>query len=246
VGFEYVDVSKVLAGHDACQKDNWINRAILSSVQLSFHPNAEGQKAMAARMLDCIKNSCAADSARSPAAEFQVFGSSRGDVTLRSTEPDGFLITPPLGRDMFSALWGGYRASRSCEVTIVFDATPVSPANDNYGIAVVPKSSIRDDQPHGDSIQYEHEATPDFANTGTYVRPATLPGGAYRVDVPPTPAPDIAATRHIETWATNGRMGMRVDGTPVAEYDSADSCGGQAIRVWGSAFEISNLRIQNS
>jgi hypothetical protein len=43
-GFEYVDISDVLKGHDVCAKDNWINRAIPSDAHLSYHPNITGHK----------------------------------------------------------------------------------------------------------------------------------------------------------------------------------------------------------
>jgi hypothetical protein len=59
-GFEYVDVSDVLQDHSVCsQNDAWINRALPHNVQQSFHPNVAGQRAIAARVLECAQsNSC--------------------------------------------------------------------------------------------------------------------------------------------------------------------------------------------
>jgi lysophospholipase L1-like esterase len=42
-GARFVDVRKVFAGHGACGSDPWLNSAMLSKPQESFHPNSAGQ-----------------------------------------------------------------------------------------------------------------------------------------------------------------------------------------------------------
>ncbi|WP_327364423.1 SGNH/GDSL hydrolase family protein [Streptomyces sp. NBC_01296] len=242
-GFEYVDVGDVMAGHDVCASDNWINRALTHAVQQSFHPNSAGQRAIAARVLACVRTkACGA----SP-ADFQVFGRSRGSVQVDGTT-DSVTVTPPLGADRYSALWGLYFAGQGCATTVEFDVVaPTSPPNSNFGFAVAPRSGLAQDQPVGASVQYEQEAPPDFPVLGTFVRPALLPGGAWTVDVSPKPAPLIAGrTRHVSVSGVNRSLTIKLDGELAASYSQSGECGGVSIRVWGSPFTFENLSIRSS
>lgn len=177
---------------------------------------------------------------------FQVFGRSRGNV---SAKVDGSAITvsPPLGADRYSALWGIFLPGRSCRTTVELDASLVDPqATGNFGFAIAPRSSLSSDQPVGASIQFEHEASPDFATAGSYVRPAMLPRGAWAIEKPPVPAPDINRPHHVRVAADGRSISIQIDGGAVTRYDSASECGGVTIRVWGAAVSFRDIRIANS
>lgn len=47
-GLVYVDVYQVLSGHELCTAAPWLNKVVLTGKQQSFHPNAAGQRAIAA------------------------------------------------------------------------------------------------------------------------------------------------------------------------------------------------------
>ncbi|MEV0530566.1 SGNH/GDSL hydrolase family protein [Kitasatospora sp. NPDC050463] len=247
-GFEYVDVSDVMTGHDVCSSENWINRVLIHEVQRSFHPNAAGQRAIAARVLTCVRSSACA----SVPSDLQVFGRSKGAVQVDRTG-DGVTVTPPLGADRYSALWGVHFAGQSCSTTVEFDVTaPADPPNRNAGLAVAPRSTIVGDQPVGASVQYEQEAPPDFATLGSFVRPALLPGGAWTVEVPPQAAAQLfGRTHHVRVTGVNRSLTIELDGKAVAAYDRAANdqggeCGGVSLRVWGSSFTFRNISISDS
>ncbi len=84
-------------------------------------------------------------------------------------------------------------------------------ATGNFGFAVAPLSSVQSDQPDGASVQFEHEAPPDFAVAGSFVRPAILPRGAWTVEAP-QPAPDVAQPHHIRVTDTGTSLSIYIDG----------------------------------
>ena len=62
----YVDISDVLSpggtDHTVCSNHaNWLNRAIPTNAQLSYHPNVPGQTAIAARVVACLHNAADCD-----------------------------------------------------------------------------------------------------------------------------------------------------------------------------------------
>jgi hypothetical protein len=175
--------------------------------------------------------------------QFQPFGLSVDNFAW-SAGGGQIAITPPLGADEYSALWGVTDGQQRCDVTVNLDSSLDDPqAAGNFGFAVAPLSSIQSDQPAGASVQYEHEAPPDFAAAGSFVRPAQLPGGAWRVDVAPIPAPDITLPHHVQVTDNGSSMTIEIDGQVMATYAHAPECGGVAIRVWGAGFTFSNVAV---
>lgn len=245
-GFDYVDISDVLQGHDLCAShDSWINHALPHEVQESFHPNIAGQAAIAHRVLKCIdSHQCAGGMDLSL---FRVFGASRGAVRGQ-TDEDRLTITPPLGQDRYAALWGVYLPQNRCTVDVEFDVTPVDPhVSGNFGFAVAPRAGLVDDQPEGASIQYEHEAPPDFATMGSFIRPATLPEGAWGMEVRPQASNDIAGAHHVHVSATGTTLEIQIDGGPTTSFEETNKeCGGVAIRVWGAAFTFAGIRVDDA
>jgi hypothetical protein len=178
--------------------------------------------------------------------QFKPFGLSRGHFTW-STQDGQITIAPPLGPDRYSALWGVFDDQQRCAVTIDLDSTLVNPqAAGNFGFAIAPLSAVQSDQPSGVSVQYEHEAPPDFPAAGSFVRPAVLPSGAWRVDVSPVPAPDIHRPHHIRVTDGAGSMSIEIDGQRIATYTHQPECGRVGIRAWGAAFTFNSVSINGN
>jgi hypothetical protein len=182
---------------------------------------------------------------RKQSAQFQPFGLTYENFTWSAADGQ-IAITPPLGADEYSALWGVSDGQRRCSVTVDMDSALDDPqADGNFGFAIAPLSSIESDQPAGASVQYEHEAPPDFPAAGSFVRPAQLPGGAWRVDVSPIAAPDITVPHHIHLADDGQSMTIEIDGQAVATYSHEPECGGVGIRAWGAGFTFTNVQISN-
>jgi hypothetical protein len=182
---------------------------------------------------------------REQSVQFQAFGLTVENF-MWSAANGQIAITPPLGADEYSALWGVFDGQRRCSVTVDMDSALNDPqADGNFGFAIAPLSSIESDQPVGASVQYEHEAPPDFPAAGSFVRPAQLPGGAWHVDVSPIAAPDIAGLHHIHVTDDGQSMTIKIDGHALATYSHEPECGGVGIRVWGAGFTFSNLQISD-
>jgi hypothetical protein len=180
---------------------------------------------------------------REQPAQFQAFGLTLENFMWNAANGQ-IAITPPLGADEYSALWGVFDGQRRCNVTVDMDSALNDPqADGNFGFAIAPLSSIESDQPAGASVQYEHEAPPDFPAAGSFVRPAQLPGGAWRVDVSPIAAPDIARAHHIHLADDGQSMTIEIDGHALATYSHEPECGGVGIRVWGAGFTFTNVQI---
>jgi serine/threonine protein kinase len=178
------------------------------------------------------------------AAGMRAFGGSYQDFAFTAGDSSLF-IEPPAD---YRHLWGGYLPAQRCATTVEFDVvltgTPRLPA---YGLAVAPRSALVDDQPQGASIQFEYETPELTSRPGSYVRPATLPGGAWSIAVRPTPAPDLRQARHVRIYAVGSTMAIDIDGRQIAEYDLSDvECGGAAIRVWGAAFTFTGLSVRGT
>jgi hypothetical protein len=177
---------------------------------------------------------------------FQPFGLSF-DTFGWSAHDQQISITPPLGADRYSALWGVFDGQRRCAVTISLDSRLSNPqATGNFGVAIAPMSGVSGDQPGGASLQFEHEAPPDFPAAGSFIRPALLPSGAWRVDIQPVPAPDIYEPNHVQLTDNGRGMSIAIDGHHMATYAHQLECGGVAIRAWGAPFTFSNVVIQGS
>jgi serine/threonine protein kinase len=142
-------------------------------------------------------------------------------------------------------LWGGTLTAAHCATTVTFDMTPAqTPMLPNFGLAVAPRAQLVDDRPQGASVQYEYETDPV---PGSYIRPVTLPNGAWVGSDKPVPAPDVRLRHHVRVYAEGRSMTIDVDGRQVAHYElPAVECGGVAIRAWGSAFTLSSFSVHGS
>ncbi len=151
-------------------------------------------------------------------------------------------IDPPAN---YGYLWGGFLPAAHCATTVAFDMTPAqTPMLPNFGLAVAPRAQLLDDQPQGASVQYEYETNPV---PGSYIRPVTLPGGAWIGSEKPVQAPDVRLRHHVRVYAEGRSMTIDVDGRQIAHYElPAVECGGVAIRVWGSEFTLSALSVRGS
>ena len=112
---------------------------------------------------------------RAQPPQFQAFGLTVDNFTWSAANGQ-IAITPPLGADEYSALWGVFDGQRRCSVTVDMDSALNDPqASGNFGFAIAPLSSIESDQPTGASVQYEHEAPPDFPAAGCLCGPLSSP-----------------------------------------------------------------------
>jgi lysophospholipase L1-like esterase len=98
-GFEYVDVSRVMASHDVCAKESWINSAMPNWTNLSFHPTVAGQQAIADKVLACLRSSCTRQDTRLPADMQFLVGEWGGRYRSMVVKGDGTgeirLLNPP-------------------------------------------------------------------------------------------------------------------------------------------------------
>ncbi|WP_433790029.1 protein kinase domain-containing protein [Actinoplanes sp. CA-252034] len=177
--------------------------------------------------------------------DFAVFGRKWADFPA-TAGPETLSISPPAGADRFKHLWGFWSPTRHCASTVEFDVE-VKPVGDNYGIAVAPRSTLPDDQPQGYSVQYEWQTADVSSRPGPVVRPVELPGGAWSVDVAPTPAPDLRTRRHVAVTSVGSTMTVSVDGRELAAYDLPEvECGGVAVRAWGADATFTGVRVTGS
>jgi lysophospholipase L1-like esterase len=101
-GAEYVSMGDRFSGHDVCQEfDPWFNGGRISPRVYSFHPNAEGQEAMAEAVLEKLGQP-------RPHNSFQIHP---GEVVHRIASVRG----GPLGRAVFSQVWPGSDVELSLE-----------------------------------------------------------------------------------------------------------------------------------
>jgi hypothetical protein len=200
-------------------------------------------KFMSHNRFDYTKVALQASRAGIVTEQFRPFGLSQGNFTWQAQD-DQVMIDPPLGADRYSALWGVSDGAQRCKVTVDLDsALNGSPVSGNFGFAIAPLSTVQADQPDGPSVQYEHEAPPDFPAAGSFVRPALLPGGAWRVDVSPQPAPDIYGKHHIRVTDSGQSISIAIDGHQIAAYSHDTSCGGLSIRAWGAPFAFTSIAV---
>lgn len=175
---------------------------------------------------------------------FEVFGDQWADFS-HSTQGDRLSIEPPMGENRYDHLWGFHRAGNFCAATVEFDVQ-VGEHDDTigFGFAVAPRSALESQQPTGYSVQYEWQPGGMNPAPGTYIRPAELPGGAWRGTADPKPAPDIRTRRQVRVETIGASLGILVDETKIVEYQLPRAeCGGVSIRVWGAPFTFSNVRI---
>jgi hypothetical protein len=188
----------------------------------------------------------AIEASRAAPEQFQPFGLSLGNFTW-SAQGNQITITPPLGANRYSALWGVFDGQQRCSVTVDLDSRLADPqATRNFGFAIAPLSTVQADQPAGASVQYEHEAPPDFPAAGSFLRPAFLPSGAWAVEVTPVPAADIYQPHHIRVTDNGTLMSVQIDGQHIATYSHQAECGGVSIRAWGAGFTFSNVVVSGN
>jgi hypothetical protein len=169
-----------------------------------------------------------------------------GSLTNASLNGQSLTIAPPLSGNIYGALWGVDFPSDGCGADITFDITRLVSSSDavNMGFGVSPDASITDDQPVGTAVQYEQESPPEFARLGSFIRIATWPDGAYRVEAPPLTAPDVSTRHHVHVSAQNGKVGIQIDNQSTGLFAQGQTCGGVALRTWGAAFRFDNLIIK--
>ncbi|MFP5023526.1 protein kinase domain-containing protein [Pseudonocardia phyllosphaerae] len=179
-------------------------------------------------------------------AAFEPFGTAYSTFPA-SANGDRLEITPPLGDDRFDHLWGFYSPAEACATTIEFDVVVEASANPTaFGIGVVPRAVMEDDQPTGSSVQYEWEDARDFGRSGSYARAVELPGGAWRATIDPAPMPDIHSPHHVVVRAVGTTLSVDVDGTTTNVDTPGVECGGVALRAWGAPARFDHVFIRST
>lgn len=177
---------------------------------------------------------------------FTSFGQSFASFPA-TAEADRLTINPPLGDNRYEHLWGMHTPATNCAATVEFDAViRDGDPSDGFGFAVAPRSLVEADQPYGDSLQYEWAPASVTDQPGSYIRPATLPGGAWTGTQDPVPAPDIAERHHVVVRAVGTDLAMTIDDTTVHFATPAVECGGVTIRAWGAPVDITNVQVSGS
>ena len=177
---------------------------------------------------------------------FTAFGQSFAAFPA-TADADGLTISPPLGDDRYAHLWGLHTPAENCAATVEFDALiRDSDRSQGFGFGVAPRSTVEGDQPYGDSLQYEWAPASVTDRPGSYIRPATLPGGAWAGTQDPIPASDVGERHHVVVRAVGTDLAMTVDDTTVHFATEGIECGGVAIRAWGAAVDITDLQVSGS
>ncbi|MDD7966561.1 serine/threonine protein kinase [Actinomycetospora lemnae] len=179
------------------------------------------------------------------AASFVPFGQTYAPFDAKQSV-DVLRIVPPSGPERFEHLWGMHATGPPvCSSHVEFDVTLGDEDRSNgFGVAVAPRSEIRGDQPAGSSVQYEWVPASVPGGPNSRVRPASLPGGAWNGRTARVDAPDVGTRRHISVDAVGTSMSVALDGgTPATFATETEECGVAAIRVWGTAALIENVRV---
>lgn len=177
---------------------------------------------------------------------FTAFGQSFASFPA-TADADRLTISPPLGDDRYAHLWGLHTPATNCAATVEFDAQlRDGDPGQGFGFGVAPRSVVEADQPYGDSLQYEWAPASVTDQPGAYIRPATLPGGAWAGTQDPVPAPDLADLHHVVVRAVGTDLAMTIDDTTVHFAAPAVECGGVTIRAWGATVDITNVQVSGS
>ncbi len=169
---------------------------------------------------------------------FRPFGPLYGGVYVTWKDQE-LTITPPANYD---ALYGAYLPISSCDSHIKFKARiedfPETPLG--YGYAVVPRSQIIGNVPHGWSVQFEYAG-----EQGDYfIRSVQLPQGAIYPS-PSVSVLDLHEWRDVEVITIGARHTVRFDGRQVGVFPGPPrpNCQSLAIRVWGGIARFRDLTV---
>lgn len=168
---------------------------------------------------------------RSPyvaASSFQRFGGTHGAFTLVA-EGTALRIDTP---DSIDSQWGAYlKDHMMCDGTVEFDVRLGTGTVDYYGLAVLPRGDLDNDQATGDAIILYLDSDGSFiAKFSSLPTPGVggVGGGSY-------PVADLRQTRHVVVSARGSTYSVRVDGIPAGEFAETESagCGKLTLAAWG-------------
>ncbi|MGC4750302.1 hypothetical protein ACLQ28_32235 [Micromonospora sp. DT201] len=168
---------------------------------------------------------------RSPyvaANSFQRFGGTHGPFTLVA-EGTALRIDTP---DSIESQWGAYlKDHMMCDGTVEFDVRLGAGTVDYYGLAVLPRGGLDNDQATGDAIILYLDSDGSFiAKFSSLPTPGVggVGGGSY-------PVADLHQTRHIVVSARGSTYSVRVDGVPAGQFAETESagCGKLTLAAWG-------------
>ncbi|WP_148096188.1 hypothetical protein [Micromonospora ureilytica] len=203
-----------------------------ASVRPSANPKATpnpATRSTAARPGSSGKNG----TPRSPyvaASKFQRFGGTHGPFTLVADGTTLRIDTP----DSNDSQWGAYlKDHMMCDGTVEFDVRLGAGAVDYYGLAVLPRGGLDNDQANGDAIILYLDSDGSFiAKFSSLPTPGVggVGGGSY-------PVADLRQTRHVVVSARGSTYSVKVDGIPAGEFAETESvgCGKLTLAAWGGA-----------
>ncbi|SCE97626.1 hypothetical protein GA0070607_3888 [Micromonospora coriariae] len=168
---------------------------------------------------------------RSPyvaASNFQRFGGTHGPFTMVA-EGTALRIDTP---DSIDSQWGAYLKDHMvCDGTVEFDVRLGAGTVDYYGLAVLPRGGLDNDQATGDAIILYRDSDGSFiAKFSSLPTPGVggVGGGSY-------PVADLRQTRHVVVSARGSTYFVKVDGIPAGQFAETESagCGKLTLAAWG-------------
>ncbi|MET8093284.1 hypothetical protein [Micromonospora sp. NPDC005220] len=168
---------------------------------------------------------------RSPyvaASSFQRFGGTHGPFSLVADGTALRIDTP----DSIESQWGAYlKDHMMCDGTVEFDVRLGAGTVDYYGLAVLPRGGLDNDQATGDAIILYLDSDGTFiAKFSSLPTPGVggVGGGSY-------PVADLRQTRHVAVSARGSTYSVKVDGIPAGEFAETESagCGKLTLAAWG-------------
>ncbi|WP_030491774.1 hypothetical protein [Micromonospora chokoriensis] len=168
---------------------------------------------------------------RSPyvaASSFQRFGGTHGPFSLVANGTALRIDTP----DSIESQWGAYlKDHMMCDGTVEFDVRLGAGTVDYYGLAVLPRGGLDNDQATGDAIILYLDSDGTFiAKFSSLPTPGVggVGGGSY-------PVADLRQTRHVVVSARGSTYSVKVDGIPAGEFAETESagCGKLTLAAWG-------------
>lgn len=183
------------------------------------------------------------DKGRSPyisSDNFQRFGGRHGPFTLVTDETAMRIKTP----DSMDSQWGVYLKDHvTCDGSIEFDVKLEPGTVDYYGLAVLLRGTLDNDQPAGDAMMFFLGSGNEFiAKFSSLPTPGVgaVGSGAY-------PVADLRKTRHVAVAVKGGVHTVMVDGIPAGDFAESENggCGQVMIAVWGgTTAHIDNVTIR--
>jgi hypothetical protein len=163
------------------------------------------------------------------ASRFQRFGGTHGAFTMAASGSQ-LRITAPESND---SQWGAVLGDHvDCDATTVeFDLRLDPGTVDYFGFAVMPRTTIDNDQPAGDAMLLFQDSDGTFiAELSSFPTPGVgaIGGGSY-------PVADLRQTRHVLVAEHGSTHTVTVDGTPAGDFADTDisGCGKLAFATWG-------------